>query len=171
MNRLVNMAALSLGLLLLVAHPSAAATPAAIGQPAPALVVKTLDGTLFDLHALKGKVIVVNFWATWCPPCREEMPSLDAFYRTHHMDGLELIGLSVDLARNREKVQRFMKFFRYPAALTSDATVNEFGLPRLLPVTYVIDAQGVVRAILVGAEDKPISQQQLEAALLPLLAH
>jgi cytochrome c biogenesis protein CcmG, thiol:disulfide interchange protein DsbE len=59
-----------------------------VGQAAPALVVPELNGQLFDLRALRGKVVIVNFWATWCPPCREEMPALDSFYGVITVRGL-----------------------------------------------------------------------------------
>ncbi len=58
-----------------------------VGQPAPALVAQELSGQTFDLAAQRGKVVVINFWATWCPPCRKEMPALDAFYRKYHSQG------------------------------------------------------------------------------------
>src|ERR1700742_3004643 len=63
-----------------------------VGQPAPALVVQELNGQQFDLAAERGKVVMVNFWATWCPPCRKEMPMLNDFYQRYHSEGLELIG-------------------------------------------------------------------------------
>ncbi|TLY80884.1 MAG: TlpA family protein disulfide reductase [Gammaproteobacteria bacterium] len=72
-----------------------------VGDPAPALLVPELDGHGFDLSALRGKVVIVNFWATWCAPCRAEMPVLDAFYRRYHAQGLELLGLSIDDAHDR----------------------------------------------------------------------
>jgi cytochrome c biogenesis protein CcmG, thiol:disulfide interchange protein DsbE len=68
---------------------------AEIGQPAPALVVQELNGKTFDLAALRGHVVVVNFWATWCPPCRKEMPALSAFYRQYHSRGVEMIGIAI----------------------------------------------------------------------------
>jgi thiol-disulfide isomerase/thioredoxin len=73
---------LTVALAALTALDAQAATE--LGQPAPALLVQELNGQTFDLAALRGKVVVINFWATWCPPCRQEMPTLDAFYRRHH---------------------------------------------------------------------------------------
>src|SRR5947209_2476920 len=77
---------------------------ATLGKPAPALVIEQLNGKTFDLASQHGKVIIVNFWATWCPPCRKEMPTLDAFYRTYHAQGLEMIGLSADRPHERSEV-------------------------------------------------------------------
>ena len=77
-----------------------------VGQPAPSLVVQELDGQTFDLSAVRGKVVVVSFWATWCPPCRAEMPVLDAFYRRYHGQGLEMIGLSADRPHDRSDVHQ-----------------------------------------------------------------
>lgn len=131
--------------LLAVPYGGALAAPA-VGQAAPPLAVAELDGQNFDLGALRGKVVVVNYWATWCPPCREEMPALDAFFRRYHARGVEMIGLSADRPRDRDEVHKMMQRFAYPAAMMKDAKPNGFGAPESLPVTYVIDGAGVVRA-------------------------
>src|SRR5271167_1380453 len=90
---------------------------AEVGQPAPALVVQELDGQTFDLSAMRGKVVVINFWATWCQPCRQEMPALDAFYRQYHGQSLVMIGLSADRPHERSDVSKVMQSFSYPAAM------------------------------------------------------
>ena len=138
-------AALALAAALTVPMPALAAPPA-IGKPAPALIVRELDGHRFDLAKLRGKVVLVNFWATWCSPCRVEMPTLNAFYRRYRARGLELLGLSIDQAPDDGEVKKVMRQFSYPGALASAARVNGFGEPVAVPVTYVIDARGVLRA-------------------------
>jgi cytochrome c biogenesis protein CcmG, thiol:disulfide interchange protein DsbE len=154
------MALLALG----VGH---AAQPLQIGHEAPALVVRTLDGHSFDLKALRGKVVIVNFWATWCAPCRAEMPRLDTFYREQHAKGVELLGLSVDEASEAPAVARIMKSFSYPAALASSAKVDDFGPPLAVPTTWIIDPSGIVRARLIAGT--AVTKDSLEHAVLPLL--
>jgi cytochrome c biogenesis protein CcmG, thiol:disulfide interchange protein DsbE len=139
-----------------------------LGQAAPSLVVQELDGQTFDLGAARGKVVVVNFWATWCPPCREEMPALDAFYRRYHDQGLEMIGLSADRQRDRSDVQKVMQSFSYPAAMLDEAKINDFGAPSALPVTFVIDGNGILRARLTPGQ-KPVTEKNLGDAVLGLL--
>ena len=119
---------------------SAGAAPF-VDEPAPSLVAVKLDGARFDLTSLRGKVVIINFWATWCPPCREEMPALDAFFVQFHERGV---------------------------ALLADADVNGFGKPAVLPVTYVIDAVGSVRAIL-SPDKNPVTEDALERIVKPLL--
>ena len=138
------------------------------GETAPALVIEQLNGNTFDLEAQRGKVTIVNFWATWCAPCRKEMPALDAFYRRYHAQGLEMIGLSADRPHDRSDMIKVMQAFSYPAAMLDDAKSDGFGGPNTLPVTYVVDAQGVVRARLTP-DEKPLTKQSLAAAVLPLL--
>lgn len=154
--------------LALAALPSVGADPSLrVGERAPALIVPTLDGPMFDLAALHGKVVVVNFWASWCSPCRAEMPQLDAFYRRHHAQGLELLGLSVDDPQDRATVVHIMKSFSYPAAMAVAAKVNDFGAPLAVPMTWIIDAKGVVRARLIAGNT--VTLQSLAQAVLPLL--
>ena len=141
--------------------------PVRVGERAPALVAPRLDGSVFDLAALRGKVVIINFWATWCSPCRAEMPQLDAFYRRYRARGLELLGVSVDDAQDRDAVVRVMKSFSCPAALAVAAKVNDFGAPIAVPMTWIIDAQGVVRARLLAGN--AATMQSLEQAVLPLL--
>ena len=155
----------------LAAAPLAlAAAPPAVDQPAPQLVVPQLDGHSFDLAKLRGKVVLVNVWATWCSPCRVEMPTLNAFYRRYHSHGLYLLGLSIDEASDAAQVRQVMKQFSYPGALASAAKANGFGEPIAVPITYVIDAHGVIRAQLQAEGPSGVSKQALEAAVLPLLA-
>jgi thiol-disulfide isomerase/thioredoxin len=149
----------------LTALPAAGADAPAVGRAAPALVVPELDGQVFDLAAERGKVVIVNFWATWCGPCRAEMPLLDSFYKRYRSQGLVLIGLSVDDRHDSKAVTGVMQKFSYPAALAVNAKVDGFGAPLAVPMTWIIDSQGVVRVRLVSAVTEPTLSQ----AVLPLL--
>jgi thiol-disulfide isomerase/thioredoxin len=154
-------------LLLLLGAPAWADLPH-VGAPAPEVAVKALDGQSLDLARLKGKVVVVNVWATWCGPCRAEMPMLDAFYRAHQGQGLALIGLSADRSRDLGDVRRVMAAFSYPSGLLSQASPNGLGDQRILPVTYIVDRTGVVRNVF-GANGVPLTEAALEAAVKALL--
>jgi len=145
----------------------AAADGAEVGKPAPALIAPELDGQTFDLAAERGKVVIVNFWATWCGPCRAEMPLLNRFYLEHRAQGLVLVGVSVDDRHDRKEVAEVMRQFAYPAALASSAKVNGFGPPLAVPMTWIIDPSGVVRARLVSGN--AVTEQALSEAVLPLL--
>jgi cytochrome c biogenesis protein CcmG, thiol:disulfide interchange protein DsbE len=136
-----------------------------IGQPAPPMIAIGLDGQTFDLGAQHGKVVLVNFWATWCVPCRKEMPLLDAFYRQHRDAGLALIGISVDRPDRRSRVQKVMTAFAYAAAMLSDVTTKEFDPPDGVPSTFVVDRHGVVRDRFIAIDDALLAD-----VVLPLLS-
>lgn len=131
------------GLLLLAV--SATAAELKEGMPAPAFRAELLDGGTFDSMKQRGDVIVLNFWASWCTHCRTEMPALDAYYRAHRAEGLEMIAISIEDRADLAKVKGVMKDFSFPAALASDAQTEGYGRPWRLPITFVIDRRGVLR--------------------------
>ncbi|MBI2316575.1 MAG: TlpA family protein disulfide reductase [Betaproteobacteria bacterium] len=133
---------LSALLLVPVSHAAAALE---VGKPAPQVRVEVLGGGSFDSASQRGKVIVVNFWATWCKPCREEMPALDAYYRAHRAEGLELIAVSIEGPDDLAKIKNAMKGFGFPAALAPSALIESYGRPWRIPITFVIDRRGLLR--------------------------
>lgn len=154
---------------LILAVSSLSAYPLDLGEPAPALRAAQLDGKPFDLAAQKGHVVVLNFWATWCGPCRDEMPALDSFYKKYRERGVVVFGLSEDDTDEAGEVRETMAAFSYSAALARGAEENGFHMPRVLPLTYVIDSQGVIRAML-WPGGTPVTEVNLEKAVEPLLA-
>jgi cytochrome c biogenesis protein CcmG, thiol:disulfide interchange protein DsbE len=137
----------------------------AIGEAAPPLVVTALDGTVIDLAKLRGKVVLVNFWATWCAPCRKEMPTFDAFYRRHRNENFELVGISIDFARDTAKMRKAAAPLAYPIAWINDAGTNGFGAPDGVPITYVIDAEGIIRDKFIAVPAKLLND-----VVVPMLA-
>jgi len=153
---------------LLLLNASVAMAQLKEGMPAPAIRAALLDGTVFDSAQHPGKVIVLNFWASWCKPCREEMPALDAYYRAHRAEGLELIAVSIEDAADLVKIRHAMKDFSFPAALAANARTDGYGRVSRLPLTFVIDRRGVLRLDgfkLAKAMDLPT----LEKLVTPLL--
>jgi len=140
-----------------------------VGNPAPHLVVKPLSGAEFDLSAQTTKVIIVHFWATWCPPCRKEMSILSEIYQQYHARGLELIALSVDRPRELDEVRKAAREWTFAVAMLSDATTNEFGSPASLPMTYIIDQKGFILQIFKsdGTELSKSTLNNLLDTLLP----
>jgi cytochrome c biogenesis protein CcmG, thiol:disulfide interchange protein DsbE len=138
------------------------------GAPAPALEGTMFDGSRFSLSDHAGKVVVLNFWATWCAPCREEMPALDAFYRKHRSEGLEVVAISMDNPRDEAKARELMKTYAFPAAFGREMGIKAYGRIWRLPLTFVIDRQGVLRKD--GWYGDPLlDAATLEQAVTPLL--
>ncbi|NGY05385.1 peroxiredoxin family protein [Solimonas terrae] len=128
---------------MLLASPGWAASLA--GKPAPPLTATTLDGLKYSLQQHRGEVVIVNFWATWCGPCRVELPAFEAFYQAHHDDGLSVLAISVDDADQTARVRALAQDFDFPVALGADVQAGGYGRIWRLPITFVIDRAGVLR--------------------------
>jgi thiol-disulfide isomerase/thioredoxin len=133
---------------------------------APSLKLKTLQGSQFKLSEYRGKVVLLNFWATWCPPCRAEMPDLIKMQRDYRGQGLQVIGITYPPAEISE-VRQFARNLRvnYPIALGTTETKALFDQTETLPLTVVIDRQGNVRALIEGI----LLPQEFEQKIKPLL--
>ncbi len=165
------LAALAVAVLASQLTPQSAAAGAvpAVGEPAPALIARQFDGQHIDLAALRGHVVVLNFWASWCTPCRAEMPALDALAREFRDHGVTVIGLSADDRHDRRDALKAANGFHYRLGMLSDAATNEFGPPREIPLTYIIGRDGAIKAIL-RANQGAVSAEQLRAVVVGALA-
>jgi peroxiredoxin len=123
--------------------------------PAPDFALKDLDGNALTLGAFKGKVLLLNFWATWCPPCRAEIPDFVETYRDFKVKGLEIIGVSVDKV-TPAKLRNFLSQAKinYPIALADRKFLDDYEPGNYIPVTILIDKKGVIRFRQVGQIDK-----------------
>ncbi len=117
---------------------------------APDFTLQTLDGQEIALSKLKGKVILLDFWATWCAPCRESIPHLIQLYKANQKDGLEVIGMNMDRG-DTDTVRHFVKSMDipYPIAITSQDVERSYGVTGL-PTTILIDKDGKIRERMVG---------------------
>jgi len=148
---------------LLLSSHTFAAQALSIGAPAPALTATTLDGQLFDLSKARGEVVIVNFWSSWCTPCRQEMPALENYYQQHKNQGLKIIAISMDVPESEKDVREVMRAFTFPAALVRDAHFEGYGRIWRLPMTFVIDRQGLLR------KDGSIGEPKIDSVLLDTL--
>jgi cytochrome c biogenesis protein CcmG, thiol:disulfide interchange protein DsbE len=137
------------------------AVPLQMDYPAPELELVTLDGVPVSLADFRGSVILVNLWATWCPPCREEMPTLNAFYEKYKDQDFLLIAINQE--EPREVVQPFVEEFglTFPVWLDEDYLAEDAFKTVHLPSSYVIDRDGRVRLMWIGA----ISRENLEKSV------
>jgi thiol-disulfide isomerase/thioredoxin len=121
-------------------------------EAAPALALKDLDGKGWDLSALQGRAVLLNFWATWCDPCREEMPSLQTLAKRHEGD---LVVLMVNYREGATTIRRFLERMplALPVLLDSDGAAARAWTPRVFPATVLIDRSGRPRYQVVGAVD------------------
>jgi cytochrome c-type biogenesis protein len=118
-----------------------------IGQRAPRYAATTLAGDSVSTRALEGKVVLLNIWATWCAPCRAEIPYLQSLYEQHRADGLEIVGVSVDARGQDAAIRDFAQEFRmtYPIWRDPDERVQSLYMALGVPSSYLIDRAGVLR--------------------------
>lgn len=154
--------------LLLATSATLAQGAANKNQPAPDFKVVTTAGKQLSLASLKGQVVVLDFFATWCPPCRDSIPHLMDLNRRYGKQGLQVVGMSMD-EEGEEVVRDFVsdKRVTYPVALISDQIASSYGV-RSIPTMYVINKKGVLVERIMGFN--PVIGQNLEQLIKRLLA-
>ena len=148
--------------------------PATIGQPAPPYTATTLEGAPVALADLKGDVVLLNVWATWCKPCREEIPALDSLHREFGARGLTVAGVSIDVIGDTVSIANFARALgaTYTLWLDPDDRVSNTFRAIGVPSSYLIDRDGVLRWRALGAihASDPKLRALLDSALGPALS-
>jgi peroxiredoxin len=138
------------------------------GSRAPEIELSDLDGKVVKLGDLKGKVVLVDFWASWCAPCREELPVLEALHKKYAADGLVIVGVNAD--SERDNMTKFLRRTRLSFRVVHDAerkVAGRYG-PSKMPSSYLVDRSGLVRYVHAGY--KASDADQLESEIKSLLA-
>ena len=130
----------------LAAAPAAPRHDSLLNKPAPGLARMSLDKQRVDLSALRGRVVLLNFWATWCAPCQIEMPRFVVWQEKYKAEGLSIVGVSMDDEPDTVKAFLNKKKLNYPVVMGDEKLGLAYGGVLGLPVTYLIDRQGVIRA-------------------------
>jgi peroxiredoxin len=128
--------------------------PIRAGQPAPDFQLPRLsDGSPVSLGALRGRVVLVNFWATWCAPCLEEMPAMERLYQELRGEGFELVAVSVDAGRDEVQAFRDRLDLSFPILLDPERAVAHAYQSYRYPESYLIDPSGRIAARYIGPRD------------------
>ncbi|HEY4688430.1 MAG TPA: TlpA disulfide reductase family protein [Anaerolineae bacterium] len=137
------------------------------GSPAPGFTLKTLDGGTRSLSDYTGRPVLINFWASWCEPCRVEMPDIVEAYRAHRAAGLEVLAINNTQLDAIDDVKAFVAEFEmpFPALLDENGEVASAYSLIGLPTSVFIDAGGIVRAVHIG----PITAEDIEKYLADIL--
>jgi cytochrome c biogenesis protein CcmG/thiol:disulfide interchange protein DsbE len=136
------------------------------GKPAPNFAFKTADGNTVELKNLAGKVVLVNFWATWCGPCRAEIPGMLEVYKKYKAKGLEIVGVSLD-SQGWAVVKPFIEKLKidYPVVVGDPQVVSDYGNFQGIPTTFVVDRKGNIVVEHTGAVSKGYLEQMIKPFL------
>ncbi len=136
-----------------------------VGKPAPQFARTAFNGQPLELSRFRGKVVLLNFWATWCAPCLVEMPTFAGWQRRYGPQGLQVIGISMD--DSSISARRLVEHLRidYPIAMGNPRLAERYGGVLGLPLTFLIDRQGIVRARFQGETDSAKIESELKSLL------
>jgi thiol-disulfide isomerase/thioredoxin len=151
------------------AVPVSAAPPSPRqGFAAPDFTLETLDGSQLTLSGLQGRPVMLNLWASWCLPCRVEMPAIERVYQRHREDGLVVVGLNVTAQDSEAAARAFVQEFglSFPIVLDRDGAASARYELMGLPSTYFIDRQGIIREVIIGG---PMSEAVMLSHIQDLL--
>ncbi len=146
--------------------PVSASERGITGKPAPAFTLLDLNGKKISLSDFKGKVVIIDFWATWCPPCVKEIPHFIDLYKEYKDKGLAIVGISVD-HQGINVVKAFNKRYKinYPILMADSQVSRAYGNIRSIPTTFVIDPSGNFQKMYVGYRSKSVFEEDLKKLL------
>jgi thiol-disulfide isomerase/thioredoxin len=133
----------------------------AAAKPLPNLTLNTIDGQKWSLEENRGRVVLINFWATWCAPCRTEIPALVRLSNEYKASGLEVVGISVD-SENIEQINGFIKDYKinYPILLAAPGSL--LSRRKAVPMTLLVDQTGVLAKKYVGAAKESVFEKDIK---------
>lgn len=146
-------------------------TPAAVqntglkpGSLAPDFTLDTLDGKKVSLKEYQGKKVILNFWATWCPPCREEMPEMQKFYQDYRQEDVEILAVNLEYSETKpEKIRDFVKEYgiAFPIPLDEKNTTGKQFRAVSIPTSYFIDEKGIITKMHIGPMDYGFMEEEV----------
>ena len=138
------------------------------GFPAPDIELATADGNMVKLSDLRGQPIILNFWASWCPPCRAEMPAIQAVYQAYHNDGLIILAVNASNQDDLTDANAFVTGLQLSFPIYFDKTGNAQDAYKVsaLPTTFFIDRDGIIQSVVIGG---PIAEALLNVKAQALL--
>jgi len=157
---------LTLGLLVSGCSAGSEPSEAQVGELAPKFQLQNLDGQSVALSKFRGKPVVLNFWATWCPPCRDEMPYIQEIYNEWSDKGL--VVLAINYGESASRVKKFVQYYglSFPVLLDTKQDVAQKYNVRGIPTTFFIDKDGIIQDMKVGAFQ---SKEEIESSLSKII--
>jgi peroxiredoxin len=131
------------------------------GKPAPDFKLATLDGRSVKLSDYKGKKVILNFWATWCPPCKAEMPHMKNFYEHNKDKGIEILAVNLtNVDKGKDAVETFAKDYQltFTIALDEEGTIGKQYQAFTIPTSYIIDSNGIISKKMIGPMDEEMME-------------
>jgi thiol-disulfide isomerase/thioredoxin len=153
-----------LGATILISSPkkTGGQSPPTVGRPVPDFSLVLLNGEKISKDSLAGRPYLINFWATWCPPCKEEMPLIEKIH-VNHPDSIFVVGVNVD--EGEQIVEKFIQDMNITLSVGIDrgGGISRAFFARSLPITYFVDSEGIIRAQLLGALTEATAETYLNA--------
>ena len=140
-----------------------------LGDTAPNIEGTLIDGKPFTLNSKRGTVVLVNFWASWCEPCREEMPAIEEYLKKNKAKGLEVLAITLDKPADMEQAKQIMRNYSFLFAERQQINYSGYGRIWRIPSTFIIDRQGKLRKNGLTGDPK-VDNRLLEEIVTPLLS-
>ncbi|GAC1677172.1 MAG: hypothetical protein NVS9B2_28030 [Steroidobacteraceae bacterium] len=140
-----------------------------VGSPAPPATLVQLDGQRIATSDLIGQVVILTFWATWCVPCRQELPLLSDYFSQHSAQGLAVLGFSLDAPDKLQQVTQIAHSLSFPVGLLTASSAPGYGRMWKIPVSFTIDRSGLLVEDGWKTKPAPWTSERLEQVVTPLL--